>query len=204
MSSQRSIFICTFILLMTIVSVSLVWAQTPGQIVVQTINDGLKILNNPSLQSLEKMPERRQKLWEAVKAVFSFEETAKRALGRHWNERTIDEKREFIEIFKSILKNIYLEKSDSYAQENIIYLNERVKGNRSKIYTNFISNDGKKFAVDFSMKIIDNEWKIYDIIIEGVSIVGNYRSQFNSILSKSSFAQLMEKLKKKESEMEGI
>ncbi|OGX34611.1 MAG: hypothetical protein A3C36_02285 [Omnitrophica WOR_2 bacterium RIFCSPHIGHO2_02_FULL_52_10] len=180
---------------------SLIWAESPGKVVVQTIDEGLAILNDPALRSPEKMPERRQKLWDAVKGVFSFEETAKRALGRHWNGRTPQEQQEFTETFKNILKNIYLDKSDSYAQESIVYISEMVEGERGKVNTYFLTSDSKQIDVVFSMKILGGEWRIYDVIVEGVSIVGNYRSQFNSILSNSTFAELMDKLKEKESEV---
>ena len=193
------IFLAAFALVLA--PVSLIWAESPGKVVVQTIDEGLAILKDPALQSPEKMPERRQKLWDAVKGVFSFEETAKRSLGRHWNDRTPQEQQEFTETFKNILRSIYLEKSDSYAQENVIYLSETVEGDRSKVNTHFITSDSKQIDVVFSMKIFNSEWKIYDVIVEGVSIVGNYRSQFNSILSNSTFAELMDKLKEKESEV---
>jgi len=202
MRGQKFILIHICLLLITLIAVPLAWAETPGQIVIHTIDKGLKILSDPSLQDFDKMPERRQKLWDAVKSVFSFEETAKLALGRYWNDRTAEERKEFTETFKNMLKNIYLEKSDEYSQENIVYLSEIVKGNRSKVYTKLITSDGKEIDAVFSMKIIHNEWKIYDVTVEGVSIVGNYRSQFNSVLSKSSFEDLMEKLREKEKKLE--
>lgn len=201
MTTHKSILSCITVLLIVFMPSSLVWAQTPGKIVVQTIDEGLAILNDPALKSPDKMPERRQKLWDTVKGVFSFEETAKRALGRHWNDRTPQEQQEFTETFQNILKNIYLEKSDSYAQENITYISEMVEGDRSKVYTYFTTSDSKQIDVIFSMKIFGSDWRIYDVTVEGVSIVGNYRSQFNSILSKSTFAELMDKLREKESEI---
>lgn len=201
MTTRISILTYLAVFTLVLAPASLIWAESPGKVVVQTIDDGLAILNDPGLQSPEKMPERRQKLWDAVKGVFSFEETAKRSLGRHWNGRTPQEQQEFTETFKNILKNIYLEKSDSYAQENITYLSEMVEGDRSKVNTYITTSDSKQIEVIFSMKIIGGEWKIYDVIVEGVSIVGNYRSQFNSILSKSTFAELMDKLREKEGEV---
>lgn len=201
MAARVPLLIVLAVCMTVLAPASLIGAETPGKVVVQTIDEGLAILNDPALRSPEKMPERRQKLWEAVQGVFSFEETAKRALGRHWNGRTPQEQQEFTETFKSILKNIYLDKSDSYAQENIVYISEMVEGDRSKVNTYFLTSDSKQIDVVFSMKILGGEWKIYDVIVEGVSIVGNYRSQFNSILSNSTFAELMDKLKEKESEV---
>lgn len=175
--------------------------EEPGKFIVATIDRGLKVLNDPSLQGIDKFSERRQKLWETVSPVINFGETSKRALGRHWRERTSEEKEEFTEIFKDILKDFYLGKSDGYQGEKIVYIREIAKGNRAKVQTNFFTVDGKKVVIDFSMHKVDDLWRIYDIIIEGVSIVSNYRSQFNSIIAKSSFEELMVKLREKRAEI---
>jgi len=150
---------------------------------------------------MDHFSERRQKLWKTVSSVFNFEETSRRALGRHWLKRTPEEKEQFIEIFQNILKDFYLGKSDAYQGEKIVYIREVVKGNRAKVQTNFFTVDEKKIVIDFSMHHVNDSWKVYDITVEGVSMVGNYRSQFNSIIARSSFEKLMEKLKSKSAEI---
>jgi len=175
----------------------------PGKIIVETIDEGLKILKDPALQGNDKFGERRRLLWNKINPVFDFEETSKRTLGYHWRNRTPEEQKEFTQLFVDILKNIYLDKSDSYAGEKILYVREIIKGNRGKVRTNFITADQKQIVVDFSMHKVENLWSIYDVTIEGVSIVSNYRSQFRDILSESSFEELMEKLKEKNSEIGG-
>lgn len=187
------------IILLTLRAYSLLWAQgSAGEVIISINERCINILQEPSLQALAKMPERRQKLWEVLEPVLNLTETARRALGRHWRDRTAEERKEFTQIFTNVLKNVYLAKSDSYRGEKIIYLREYIEGNYSKVQTNLITNEGKKVTLDFSMLKSNNSWKIYDITIEGVSIVANYRSQFNSILDKSSFAELIQKLKEKE------
>jgi len=171
--------------------------EGPGKIIVESIDKALGILKDPSLQGMDQYEQRRQTLWIELKPVFNFEETAKRALGRHWLKLTEDEKNKFSDSFTKILRDIYLGKSDSYQGEKIVYVREVVEGNRGKVQTNFFTTDQKKVVVDFSMQNVDNTWKIYDVIIEGVSMVSNYRSQFNSIMSKGSFEELMEKLEEK-------
>ena len=196
----------TLVSLLTILSTfifsSSLWAESPGQVIVETIDKSLEILRDPLLQDVSKMSERKQKLWETLEPIFAFQEISRRALGRHWKKRTAEERKEFTLIFTNTLKNTYLHKSDSHASEDIIYLRENTQGNRSKVQTNVITTEGKKVAVDYSMYKSDNGWKIYDVAIEGVSVVGNYRSQFNSILNKSSFAELIQKLKEKEKEFD--
>jgi len=194
------------ILLATMVFVpySLSWAMNPGELIVKMFDQSLKILKDPSLQGTDKTAERKQKLWELLAPVFNFDEISRRALGQHWKNHTDQEREEFTQIFTNVLKSTYLDRTDSYAGEKVILIKEMVKNNRSKVQTSFITKDGEKVAVDFSMKKASSRWRIYDVTVEGVSTVANYRSQFNSILSKSSFAELIKKLKEKETELSGL
>ncbi len=171
--------------------------ELPGKIIVATIDRSLKVLDDPNLQGFDKIKERREKLWHVLKPIFSFEQIAKRSLGHHWRARTPEEKKEFIKVFVKVLKDTYLTKTDAYSGEQIVYLREKSQGKRSRVQTNILLTNGKKISVDFNMYDSGNGWKIYDIIIEGVSTVGNYRSQFNTILGESSFEDLMVKLRAK-------
>lgn len=184
-------------------SINHAWADesTPGETLVATIDQSLKILNDPALSGMDQFRERRQKLWNAVKPVFDFEETSRRALGRHWLPLTSEERQEFTETFTKILRDFYLGKSDSYRGEKLVYVRELVDKNRGKVQTNFFTVEQKKIIVDFSMHKVDGRWRVYDVIIEGVSMVSNYRSQFNSIIAKESFDVLMKKLIEKEEEI---
>lgn len=177
--------------------VSFALAEDPGVVVVATIDKGIKILNDPQLQGMNHFKERRQKLWNVVKSVFDFEETSKRALGRHWIPLSFEERKEFTDAFVKVVRNIYLGKTDSYQGQKIEYVRELVKGDRGKVQTNFFTVDQKKIVINLNMHKVGASWKIYDVIVEGVSIVSNYRGQFNSIMSRGSFEELMEKLLEK-------
>lgn len=201
MIKKYFILLAFLITIMTLISVPPAFAKGPGEIIVESIDEGLKILKDPDLQGMDQYKERRQKLWDTLKPVFNFKETAQRALGRHWLELTPEEKSKFIESFTNILRDLYLGKSDSYQGEKIVYIREIVSGNRGKVQTNFFTSENKKIVVDFSMHKVNDTWKVYDVIIEGISMVSNYRSQFNSIMSKGSFDELMEKLEEKESQI---
>jgi len=102
-----------------------------------------------------------------------------------------------VELFTSILKTTYIGKTDTYTGEKIVYLRERQDDTRSKVQTKFITKTGQEISVNFSLLKNHGKWKIYDVIIEGVSLVNNYRSQFNSILLKSDWEVLVQKMKKK-------
>ncbi len=202
MKKELFYIVTSFIILALSFSPVTIWAaEDPGAVVVSKIDEGMKILNDPNLKGPEHAEERKQKLWEIVKTVFCFEETSRRALGRYWLKLTPEQRKAFTDKFTKILKDFYLGKTDSYQGEKMVYVRELVEGNRGKVRTNFFTADKKKITVDLSMLKINESWKIYDLIVEGVSVVSNYRNQFNSILAKGSFDTLMKKLDEKEKEI---
>lgn len=165
----------------------------PGKMIVNTIDKGLKILKDPSIKKEDK----KERLWKQLEPIFDFKAISKMALGRHWKKHTPEERKKFTDIFTTILKNVYLNKTASYSGKKVIFKQQFVQAGRAKVQTNIITDKGKKVSVDLSMHKIDGSWKVYDMTIEGVSIVNNYRSQFNTILSKSSFKDLLGKLREK-------
>lgn len=178
---------------------SLLRAEEPGKLLMETIDKGLTVLKDPSLKGEDKALERRQRLWNEISPIFSFEEMSKRALGQHWKKRTPEEKKEFVELFTNILKDSYIGKTDTYSGEKIVLLGEKKEDIYANVQTKLITNKGTEALVDYRMLNNQGKWKIYDVIIEGVSLVNNYRSQFNNILMKSSFEELVQKIKEKKS-----
>ena|SRR3989338_1603131 len=176
---------------------SILFAGDPGKLVMDTIDKGLVVLKEPSLKGNDKVNERRQKLWETISHIFNFEEMSKRALGQHWKKRSDEEKKEFVGLFTNILKDAYIGKTDAYSGEKVILMKERVDKEYATVQTKFILNTGSEIVVDYNMLNNSGEWKIYDVIIEGVSLVNNYRSQFNSILIKSTYNELVQRIKEK-------
>lgn len=173
------------------------WAGEPGKLLMDTIDKGFAVLKEPSLKGDEKAHERRQKLWEEISPVFNFEEMAKRALGVYWKDRSPEEKKEFVELFTNILKDAYIGKTDTYSGEKIVLLGEKQDSKYANVQTKFITNKGTDTSVDYHMLNNKGKWKIYDVIIEGVSLVNNYRNQFNNILIKSSYEDLILRIKEK-------
>ncbi len=171
--------------------------QSPKAMLQEKIDLGLTIIKDPSLQGIDKTTERREKLWQEAKPIFDFDEISRRALGQNGNTITPEQRAKFTELFTTILRNVYLGKSDNYSGERIDYLNEIIQGKRSRVETIFVSKSGESYEVNFSLHNLNGSWKVYDIVIEGVSIISNYRSQFNDILTKSSFDDLIQKLEEK-------
>ena len=193
--------LCIGMLSLAVIS-PLLWAGEPGKLLMETIDKGFAILKDPSLKGDEKVQERRQKLWEEISPIFNFEEMSKRALGQHWKSRTPEEKKEFVELFTNILKDAYIGKTDTYSGEKVVIISEKQDKNYATVQTRFITNTGTEISVDYNMHNNPGRWTIYDVIIEGVSLVNNYRSQFNNILIKSSYKELIQKIKAKQSKEE--
>lgn len=177
----------------------LLWAGEPGKLLMETIDKGFAILKDPSLKGDEKVQERRQKLWEEISPIFNFEEMSKRALGQHWKSRTPEEKKEFVALFTNIMKDAYIGKTDTYSGEKVVIVSEKQDKKYATVQTKIITNKGTEISVDYNMLNNPAGCTIYDVIIEGVSLVNNYRSQFNNILIKSSYQELIQKIKAKQS-----
>jgi len=176
-----------------------VWlaAGAPTDQIRQTVDRLLAILNDPQLKGEQKKNERRQKLKEVLYQRFDFTEMARRSLGSEWRRRTPEEQKEFVKLFTELLERSYLDKIESYSGEKVLYLKEREDGNYAEVETKIVDKKGQEYSVDYRLHKVNGDWKVYDVIIEDVSLVGNYRSQFSRVLAKSSFGELLKTMKEK-------
>ncbi len=184
-------------ILYLLLSSSLMMAAEPRNLIMATLDKGLTILKDPSLNVSEKIQERRQKYFEEISPIIDFEEMSNRTLGEYWRERSDKEKKEFVELFTGFLLNNYIEKIYNCSREEIVCLGEKQKNNYSKVKIKFITNKGKKMKVKFCLLYKQGKWKIYDMIVKGMSLTNHYNRQFNNILAKSSYEKLFQKLKEK-------
>ena len=171
------------------------FAGAPTEQIRGTIDRVIEILKEPSLAAKGKKEERRGLLRKEIEPVFDFPEMAKRSLGPNWRGRTPEERERFVALFKELLENSYLGKIESYRGEVIRYDKEKVDGPYAEVKTLVVTGKGQEIPVDYRMLGDGGRWRIYDVVIEGNSLVNNYRSQFNSILRKSSFEEMMDKLR---------
>jgi phospholipid transport system substrate-binding protein len=184
-------------ILFLLLSSSFMMAAEPRNLIMETLDRGLTILKDPSLNVSEKIQERRQKYFKEISPIIDFEEMSKRALAQHWDKRSPEEKREFVELFTELLLNNYIEKIYNCSREEIVCLGEKLKNNCSKVKIKFITNKGKDIKVNFCLLYKQGKWKIYDMIVKRMSLIKHYRRQFDSILVKSSYEELFQKLKEK-------
>ena len=158
----------------------------------------LKVLDDPTIKKTEGS--RRVAVRKIAEDIFDFPETAKRSLARHWQPRSQAERDEFVRLFANLLERSYISKIELYGGEKIAYLTDAVDGDQALVKTNIITKGGAQVPVDYRMLKKGDKWLVYDVVIEGVSLVANYRTQFNKIIQTSSYGELVKKMKAKQEE----
>ncbi|MCX8030098.1 MAG: ABC transporter substrate-binding protein [Thermodesulfovibrionales bacterium] len=176
-------------------------AAEPTDQLKQTIDKVIDILKNKELKKPNKTEERRNALRHVTDDRFDYEEMAKRSLSIHWAKRTPQEKKEFIKLYKELLERAYINKIESYTDETIVYASESIDGNFSTVKTKIITKKNMEIPVDYKLHKSGNKWLVYDISIEGVSLVSNYRNQFNKIIMTHSYEELIKRLRSKKEEI---
>ncbi|MGH7826210.1 MAG: MlaC/ttg2D family ABC transporter substrate-binding protein [Candidatus Binatia bacterium] len=171
-------------------------ASTPTQQIQETIQRVVNIVNEATERG---EAEKRELLRQALLPRFDFVEMAKRALGKHWNS-VPGRQQEFVAAFAEFLGNAYVGKIVSYKDEKIIFVRESMDKENAQVDTQVIPSKGEPFPVNYRLHQVQGEWKIYDVVVEQVSLVNNYRSQFNRVLTSGSFDDLMKLLKEKGSQ----
>jgi phospholipid transport system substrate-binding protein len=173
-------------------------AGASGDRIRETVDKLLTILKDPQLKGDSKKTERRQKLKEVIGERFDFTEMAKRSLGSEWRRRSPEEQKEFVRLFTELLEQAYLDKIESYNGEKVQYLKERQDKDNAEVATKIIDNKGREFSLNYRLHNVNGDWKVYDVIIEDISLVANYRAQFNRVLAKGSFEELLTRMTEKQ------
>ena len=172
------------------------YAGPPTDSMKTTIDEVLRIVREKELKQPEKAEERRQLLEKVVAARFDYTEMSRRALGAPWNQLTDQQKQEFVGLFRRLLTNSYADKIETYSGEGVQYLNERTEKEYAEVRTKVLS--GKtEIPLDYRLINRADDWRVYDVVVDGVSLVNNYRGQFKKILSTSSYPDLVDQLRKK-------
>lgn len=178
-------------------------AGDPAEELRASVEKVQKILNDPQLKSEGKKQERLDQLRQVIYPKFDFVEMAKRSLGSHWRHRSPEEQQEFVEVFRELLENSYVGSLDSYDGEKVVIQNKKQDKNFAEVDTKIVTKKGEEFSVNYKMHEADGNWKVYDVVIENISIVNNYRSQFNRVIAKSSYEDLVRNMKEKRFEAPG-
>src|SRR5262245_46169199 len=170
--------------------------NTPTQAMKATVSQALGVLQDEQLRKPERVSERVNRLKEIADFRFDYGEMAKRSLGAHWGKLEDRERQEFVELFTAFLTATYVERIHIYSGEEVRFLDERLEGDHAEVKTVMV---GKKTdtPLDYRLMMKDGDWKAYDVVVDGTSLIRNYREQFASIIRSSSFEHLVQMLRDK-------
>ena len=177
-------------------------AGAPTDQVKSGTDQVLKIIQDPALKGADKTPVRRQQLRTVVDQVFDWQETGKRALGRHWQPLTPEQRQQFSSLFADLVERSYVGKIELYSGEKIIYAGDTIEGDQATVKTKLITKSQTQIPIDYRLQKEGDRWRVYDVLIEGVSLVGNYRTQFNRVIQQTGYDDLVKKMKTKQEELQ--
>ena len=160
----------------------------------------LKAVENPDPGKPDKLKERRGVVRQLANEFFDFGETAKRSLGRHWQTRSPAEREEFVRLFADLLERTYIRRIEVSGGEKIVFAGDTVDGDQATVRTRIVAKGGSEIPVEYRMLKRGDRWLVYDVVIEGISLIANYRSQFNKIIQTTSYQELVNKMKSRQEE----
>jgi phospholipid transport system substrate-binding protein len=182
-------------------SQSVLAAASPLDSVKGTADAVLTTLRDPQFKS--DRDNRQERIKALLRARFDFEEMAKRSLGPNWAKQSAADQQQFVKQFTELLMNSYIGRIDDYHGEKIIYGAERRDGDLSTVHTKIQDNENKEFSIDYRLVQRGDDWKIFDVVVEDISLINNYRSQFSRLLNNGSFADLLQKIATKQVQSPG-
>jgi len=185
-------------ILLTVLAVPFpAFAGVPLDTVKANVNGVIEVLRDPKLQGESGKKVKAQRVEAAAEKLFDFVELSKRTVGMNWNKFTPEQRKEFVELFETILKDAYVDKITAYTNEQVNFSKEMALSDTTvEVQSDVVEKSGR-IPIYYRVIKKDNEWKVYDVVIEGVSLVENYRTQFREILANKSPEGLLETLRKK-------
>lgn len=170
--------------------------ESPTEAVRGTVSQVIRILEDPALKDAAKLMPRRRMLEGVVATRFDYTEMSKRALAAYWVPLTVAERTEFVEVFRKFLSDRYAEKIEGYSGQQVVYLSERIEGSYAEVRSE-LRSEKTTIPLDYRLLLKEGRWYAYDIIADGVSLVKNYRSQFQKVIRESSYQELVKKLRER-------
>jgi len=169
--------------------------------VKKTVDEVVRIVSDKELKKPQNEKMRHKELKTTIETIFDYAEMAQRCMGSHWKDRSPAEKKEFVQLFETLLENSYVGKIESYNQEKIVYLKETVDGDNAEVKSKVVTAKRDEYTLDYRLLKKGGKWMVYDVVIEGVSLVANYRTQFDRIVRDKGYDELVLKLKSRSEEI---
>ncbi len=171
-------------------------AAGPTETVQTAVQQVFSSQNGPAVKTLSTA-ERRADVRKITDSLFDFSDMSERSLGSAWTQASPAQQQEFIRLFSTLIANAYLSRIEQYAGEAIMYVGEKIDGDEASVQSRVVTPKGAEVALDYRLYRADGRWAVYDIYVEGISLVGSYKAQFNRILQRGSFADLLKQLRLK-------
>ena len=202
MKINPSVTVAATVGLLLVVSLALpVFAGPPTDQLRSRVERVASILENPGLRGQDRAAERRAAIRQAADDIFDFQEMTKQALGRHWEARTPSERAEFVNLFADLLRRTYYGQVDGATFDKIVFRDERQEGDEAVVRTSVVLRRGEVMDLDYQLlRLPGDRWKVYDLKFQGVSLIANYRSQFNHVIRTSSYESLVTRMKSNRAE----
>jgi phospholipid transport system substrate-binding protein len=197
MNADRGLLF-TWSLLVALLTAWTAMAGAPTDQLRPAVEQVIRTLEDPALKGPGRGEERRRALRAVADEIFDWTEMSRRALGRHWQDRSPAEQQEFVGLFRALIERVYGDRIDQYGGEKVRFAGDSVDGDQATVRTKVVTKSGQETAVDYRLRSGDR-WRVYDVAVEGVSLVANYRTQFNEVIRTSSYEELVKKLKSRAS-----
>ena len=194
---EKIVAVIVMLFLLTLVGPGKVVASVVTDEVRKTVDEVVKIVTDKDLKNPKNEQKRRAALKETIGRIFDYGEMAKRSMGVHWKELTPAEQKEFVGLFATLLENTYAGKIESYNNEKIVYGKESLDGDHAVVESRVITAKRDEYELGYRLLKEGGKWMVYDVVIEGVSLVSNYRTQFNKIINEKGYKELLKKLRTK-------
>ena len=162
-----------------------------------TVDQVIAILQDSSLKVESKQKDRREQLRKVILARFDFAEMARRSLGPEWRRRTPAEQEDFVKLFTDLLQENYIGTIESYNGDKVIYNRELKDQDNAEVQTTLTTKREDSYSINYRLRLVGKDWKVYDVVIENISVVNNYRSQFSRVLARSSYEELVRNMREK-------
>jgi phospholipid transport system substrate-binding protein len=185
--------------LMLVCSVKSANAGDPTEAIRDAVNQGVEILKNAKLDTQKQRVQVIDRLRQIVYPLFDFSEMAMRSLGANWRRLNPQQQKEFVSTFTALLEKTYADQIDLYNGQQVVYSGESIDGDYARVDSRIIDKNGQTYSVVYRLHKVGGKWKIYDVVAENISLVNNYRSQFNRVIARSSFEELLKIMKQQAS-----
>ena len=172
-------------------------AGEPTEAIRGAVNQGVDILKNAKLDSQKNRAQIIDRLRQIVYPLFDFNEMAMRSLGQNWRPLNPQQRKEFVSLFTALLEKTYADQIDLYDGQKVVYTGESVDNEYAQVDSRIFDKNGQTYSVVYRLHRVDGKWRIYDVVAENISLVNNYRAQFNRVIAKSSFEELLKSMKQK-------